>query len=90
MNWQPGRRRVSRCCTVNGARGLGLAYVHGFKRALGLGANVIVQMDQDFSDSPGDVPKLVDGLKTADVVIGSRIRARRQALIIAGALAAAP
>jgi dolichol-phosphate mannosyltransferase len=65
----PGRLEILH---RRGARGLGLAYVDGFKRALELGADVIVQMDADFSHSPGDVPKLVDGLKNADVVIGSR------------------
>jgi dolichol-phosphate mannosyltransferase len=65
----PGRLEVLH---RRGARGLGLAYVDGFKRALELGADLIVQMDADFSHSPGDVPKLVDGLKSADLVIGSR------------------
>jgi dolichol-phosphate mannosyltransferase len=56
----------------HGPRGLGLAYVDGFKRALERGADVIVQMDADLSHSPGDVPVLVAGLEHADVVIGSR------------------
>ena len=65
----PGRLEVLH---RRGARGLGLAYVDGFKRALTMGADVIVQMDADFSHAPDDVPRLVDGLKSADVVIGSR------------------
>lgn len=56
----------------HGQRGLGLAYVDGFKRTLARGADMIVQMDADFSHSPGDVPKLLGGLENADVVIGSR------------------
>jgi dolichol-phosphate mannosyltransferase len=56
----------------SGPRGLGLAYVDGFKRALGTDADILVQMDADFSHSPTDVPKLVDALKDADVAIGSR------------------
>ena len=65
----PGRLHVLH---RRGARGLGLAYVEGFTRALEMGADAIVQMDADFSHSPGDVPKLLDGLTSADVVIGSR------------------
>lgn len=50
--------------------GLGRAYVAGFKAALALGAERIVQMDCDFSHDPKDVARLV---KTeADLVIGSR------------------
>ncbi len=56
----------------HGVRGLGLAYVDGFRRALEAGADVIVQMDADFSHAPGKIPQLVDGLKCADVVLGSR------------------
>lgn len=55
-----------------GPRGLGLAYVDGFRRALDRGADLLVQMDADFSHSPADVPKLLAGLDNADLVIGSR------------------
>jgi len=65
----PGRLEVLH---RHGPRGLGLAYVEGFKRALERGADAIVQMDADFSHSPGDVAKLLDGLENADLVIGSR------------------
>jgi dolichol-phosphate mannosyltransferase len=65
----PGRLEVLH---RRGPRGLGLAYVAGFKQVLETDADIIVQMDADFSHSPGDVPRLVEALKTADVVIGSR------------------
>lgn len=39
--------------------GLGRAYVAGFKRALELGAELVIQMDCDFSHDPKDVPRLV-------------------------------
>lgn len=55
-----------------GPRGLGLAYVDGFRYALEHGATAIVQMDCDFSHQPTDVPRLLAGLATADIVIGSR------------------
>ncbi len=53
-------------------RGLGRAYIAGFRHALQLGAQYIVQMDADFSHNPADVPRLVDASQNADLVIGSR------------------
>ncbi len=55
-------------------RGLGHAYVRGITHALEtLGADVIVQMDADFSHDPADAQKLLAHLAAgADVAIGSR------------------
>ena len=53
-------------------QGLGPAYVAGFRRALEGGAEVVCQMDADFSHDPGDLPKLIAALEGADVAIGSR------------------
>ena len=50
--------------------GLGRAYVAGFAEALRLGAELIIQMDCDFSHDPNDIPRLIDA--NADLVIGSR------------------
>ena len=55
-----------------GRRGLGRAYVDGFRCALEHGAEAVVQMDCDFSHSPEDVPRLLAHLTDYDVVIGSR------------------
>jgi len=55
-----------------GKLGLGSAYCEGFQWAFARGYEVLVQMDADFSHDPADVPRLVGGLATADVVIGSR------------------
>jgi dolichol-phosphate mannosyltransferase len=55
-----------------GARGLGLAYREGFRQALDRGADVVVQMDADFSHAPSDVPRLVEKLAECDVAVGSR------------------
>lgn len=55
-----------------GQRGLGRAYVDGFGWALENGAEAVVQMDCDFSHSPGDVPRLLEHLSNYDVVVGSR------------------
>jgi dolichol-phosphate mannosyltransferase len=52
--------------------GLGPAYVAGFRRALAGGAELILEMDCDFSHDPGDLPRLIAAAETADVVLGSR------------------
>jgi dolichol-phosphate mannosyltransferase len=52
--------------------GLGPAYLAGFARALELGADLIMEMDCDFSHDPADVPRLTAAAETADLVIGSR------------------
>ena len=52
--------------------GLGPAYLAGFQRALELGADLVVEMDCDFSHDPNDVPRLVAAAEDADVVLGSR------------------
>ena len=53
-------------------RGLGTAYVEGFKRALAQGYDFIFEMDADFSHDPADLPRLLAAAESADVVIGSR------------------
>jgi len=55
-----------------GKQGLGTAYLQGFQVALDAGAEVIIQMDADFSHSPTYIPDFVQHLKTYDVVVGSR------------------
>jgi dolichol-phosphate mannosyltransferase len=52
--------------------GLGPAYLAGFRRALEVGADLIMEMDCDFSHAPADVPRLVEAAEDADVVLGSR------------------
>jgi dolichol-phosphate mannosyltransferase len=53
-------------------QGLGPAYIAGFRRALGEGAELIMEMDCDFSHDPDDVPRLVRAASRADLAIGSR------------------
>jgi dolichol-phosphate mannosyltransferase len=55
-----------------GKEGLGPAYVAGFRHALGDGAELIVEMDCDFSHDPADLPRLVEAATDADLVLGSR------------------
>ena len=52
--------------------GLGPAYLDGFRRALELGADLILEMDCDFSHDPADVPRLVAAAEEADLALGSR------------------
>jgi dolichol-phosphate mannosyltransferase len=52
--------------------GLGPAYLDGFRHALGEGAELILEMDCDFSHDPADVPRLIAAAENADVVAGSR------------------
>jgi len=52
--------------------GLGRAYRDGFRRVLDDGAEVVVQMDCDFSHDPAAIPSLLAALAEADVVLGSR------------------
>lgn len=52
--------------------GLGPAYVAGFRRAIALGARLVLTMDCDFSHDPRHVPQLLRAAEAADVVVGSR------------------
>ena len=52
--------------------GLGAAYLHGFRVALDEGYDVIGEMDADGSHQPEQLHRLLEALRTADLVIGSR------------------
>jgi dolichol-phosphate mannosyltransferase len=53
--------------------GLGPAYLAGFRRALRDGAELVLEMDCDFSHDPRDVPRLIAAAEDgADLVLGSR------------------
>ncbi|MDQ2984599.1 MAG: polyprenol monophosphomannose synthase [Actinomycetota bacterium] len=52
--------------------GLGPAYVAGFRRALAEGAELILEMDCDFSHDPSDVQRLIAAAEEADLALGSR------------------
>jgi len=57
-----------------GKLGLGTAYIHGFKWAIGHQYDYIFEMDCDFSHNPDDLLRLYKacGIDGADVAIGSR------------------
>lgn len=52
--------------------GLGPAYIAGFRRALAGGAELIMEMDSDFSHDPAYIPQLLRAVESADLAIGSR------------------
>ena len=52
--------------------GIGPAYVAGFRRALSEDAELVLEMDCDFSHDPADVPRLIAATHDADLVLGSR------------------
>lgn len=53
-------------------RGLGHAYLEGFGRALAGDAELVIEMDADFSHDPRYIQALVDAAADADLVLGSR------------------
>jgi dolichol-phosphate mannosyltransferase len=55
-----------------GLRGLGRAYVDGFRWALERGCDRVIQMDADFSHSPSYIPTMLEKTNEYDVVVGSR------------------
>ena len=52
--------------------GLGPAYLAGFRHALADGAQLVFEMDCDFSHDPADVPRLIAATQDADLALGSR------------------
>ena len=52
--------------------GLGAAYVAGFRWVLEHDAELVLEMDCDFSHNPADVARLIEASAGADLVLGSR------------------
>jgi dolichol-phosphate mannosyltransferase len=52
--------------------GLGRAYLAGFAVARARGADMVMEMDSDFSHDPADLPRLIAAAGAADLVLGSR------------------
>jgi len=53
-------------------QGLGRAYLAAFQHALAAGADLVLEMDADFSHDPADLPRLIAAAEDADLVLGSR------------------
>jgi len=58
--------------TRSSKQGLGTAYVDGFRWGLERGYEALVEMDADLSHNPADIPRLLEALPSADLIIGSR------------------
>ncbi|MEN6626115.1 MAG: tetraacyldisaccharide 4'-kinase [Candidatus Sumerlaeia bacterium] len=54
-------------------KGRGLAGIAGFREALRLGADLVIEMDGDWSHDPKWIPSMIEAAQKADVVIGSRL-----------------
>jgi len=52
--------------------GIGPAYLAGFAHAMANGADLLLEMDADFSHDPADLPRLIEAADRADLVLGSR------------------
>lgn len=61
-------------------RGRGAGGIDGFKACLDLGADLVVEMDGDFSHRPAHIPALLEAAGRYDLVLGSRfVRGGRDA-----------
>jgi len=56
----------------SGKLGLGSAYREGFKVALQMGADYLIEMDADFSHDPAVLPVFIESMQKCDLVVGSR------------------
>lgn len=54
-------------------RGRGSAGIAGFKKALEMGADIVIEMDADFSHPIRYIPTLVKAIEDVDVVFASRL-----------------
>jgi dolichol-phosphate mannosyltransferase len=55
-----------------GKLGLGSAYREGFRVALQMGADYLIEMDADFSHDPSVLPVFIESMQKCDLVVGSR------------------
>ena len=53
-------------------QGIGPAYLAGFRQALSTDAQLIFEMDCDFSHDPANIPAFLKAAQDADLVLGSR------------------
>ncbi|MBM3860646.1 MAG: polyprenol monophosphomannose synthase [Verrucomicrobia bacterium] len=57
-----------------GKKGLGTAYIAGFKWGLANGFDCLMEMDADFSHDPKEIPNFLKAIETNDLVLGSRYK----------------
>lgn len=68
------RARAGRLAVIRrvGGKSFGEAYLEGFASALESGADLIVQMDGDWSHDPKHLPEMTQKTNESDLVVGSR------------------
>jgi dolichol-phosphate mannosyltransferase len=66
----PGRIQVLH--RIGLQRGLGAAYIDGFRKALLDGADIIFGIDADLSHDPDDIPRMLARITQCDMIVGSR------------------
>jgi len=66
----PGRMQVLHRLGLE--RGLGAAYIDGFRKALSDEADIIFGMDADLSHDPADIPRMLAQISQYDMIVGSR------------------
>ncbi len=64
-----------------GKKGLGRAYVAGFRWALERNYDFVFEMDADFSHDPRHLPEFLSAAQEADLVLGSRYLNGRVAVV---------
>jgi dolichol-phosphate mannosyltransferase len=69
--WEKRDHRVHLLFREN-EKGRGTAGVMGFLFALERGADIVIEMDADFSHDPKHLPEFVREIRNCDVVVGSR------------------
>jgi len=62
------------CLHRTAKEGLGRAYIAGFRWALEHGFDFVFEMDADFSHDPSFLPRFLDAIHEADLVLGSRYK----------------
>ena len=67
-----GSERLQLTVRKEGKAGRGSACLHGFALARERGYGAAIEMDADLSHDPKDIPRLIEKLSEADVVIGSK------------------
>jgi len=69
---QIGEERLKLIVRTQGKAGRGSACMEGFKIALEKGYRAAIEMDADLSHDPKDIPRLIEKLDEADVVVASK------------------
>jgi dolichol-phosphate mannosyltransferase len=60
------------CIHRQGKGGRGAACIEGFRKAIANGADLIFEMDADYSHNPKEIPQFLEKIKNYDMVLGSR------------------